>query len=1187
MAKRRIAALPGIIAALMLSVKLMSASAFAQDASDFDGTLLFEGVTLEADSAPVFAPRFGRSATFTVNSLLDTADASVGNGVCLTAGGVCTLRAAIQEANATAAADTILFQPGLSGEIVLSSAMPNISFPLTITGPGATVISVRGIGGTTSRTFNVTNAASATISGLTVTNSAGAIWNTSTGTVIVREMIIRNNVFTSAMSNTSANGTMRIENTASINNGGGSFTRGAASSGSMTIVNSTISGNSNSGGPTSVGAGVIAIGTASSIQIINSTIAGNSSAGGANIALANGGRATLSNTILGSPIVSGNCGTVGGGTFFSSGFNLVSDNSCPLAGSSDLLNTNPQLGTLSADYTNTTPVITLNSNSPALNSGSNAICATASTVNNRDQRGIPRPQFGICDRGALEHQEVLIVDRADDVNVGICTPNANDCALRGAVALSNGLFGRQIIQFDIPGTPHVITLASALPNLREPVTIDATTQSGYSGSGLPRIVLNGVSRAFDGLVLEGGTDGSLIQGLAFQNFNRGINIQSSGSRISANFIGTSDDGMSAAGNNIGILLVGVANNNIIGTNLDGVDDAAERNLIGGNLQAGIRIDGAGNQVNGNIIGRSLMGDSAIPNLDGVRILGSNNAVGAANNPAAANVIARNNGTGVLVEFGTGNAILGNSIYFNGALGIDHLNGGNTLQAAPSVSGVTPSGIGFALTSAPNADFRVEFFSSGACDPSGSGEGRNYLGFVNITTSGAGSASGTFAHTPTGGVAYTATAHRISTNNTSEFSNCVVYVPATPTYTPTATNTPTSTPTYTPTVDPCVPNPPNLIRNGDFSLTNGGNAPLCWNIFPPGALNWQIVGGVLNIHRVGTAGQTPSLIQATGASLSANATVEIGISLGNSAGTRRRVSILAHDADFSDLQLCAFWLDANQPTGAYTMTFSTREAWTNATISIYISDEAQSVLIDDVSMQASAGTSLGDTVCADPNAPAPGVGADSPNLLSNGDFNAPIGNANNNWGTFGTITTQITGGVLEMQRPSSDGATVLQNTNAATDADTPLELLLELGNSSPNWRRVALLIHEENFADSQACVFWLPPNAPLASYAMRTFANINWAETSVSIFISTIGTDGWVQMDNVSLTQRPTMMVSGIECDTPSGGPSLPLIAPNSVEVPTLEPTATVTASIPTPVEVLIVTPTPAPSFESSEGTTGE
>src|ERR1043165_4279589 len=49
--------------------------------------------------------------TFTVNSTDDTADASPGDGVCETAtgNGVCTLRAAIQEANASTGPVTISF----------------------------------------------------------------------------------------------------------------------------------------------------------------------------------------------------------------------------------------------------------------------------------------------------------------------------------------------------------------------------------------------------------------------------------------------------------------------------------------------------------------------------------------------------------------------------------------------------------------------------------------------------------------------------------------------------------------------------------------------------------------------------------------------------------------------------------------------------------------------------------------------------------------------------------------------------------------------------------------------------------------------------------------------------------------------------------------------------------------------
>ena len=52
-------------------------------------------------AAPVLA------ATFVVNSTADVVDVSPGNGECKTAGGECTLRAAIQEANALRAAEAI------------------------------------------------------------------------------------------------------------------------------------------------------------------------------------------------------------------------------------------------------------------------------------------------------------------------------------------------------------------------------------------------------------------------------------------------------------------------------------------------------------------------------------------------------------------------------------------------------------------------------------------------------------------------------------------------------------------------------------------------------------------------------------------------------------------------------------------------------------------------------------------------------------------------------------------------------------------------------------------------------------------------------------------------------------------------------------------------------------------------
>ncbi|HEX7255365.1 MAG TPA: right-handed parallel beta-helix repeat-containing protein [Gaiellaceae bacterium] len=69
--------------------------------------------------AAVVAAALGLSAamaappkTFIVDDTADLVDASVGNGVCQTSAGTCTLRAATQEANAIAGADLILILPG-------------------------------------------------------------------------------------------------------------------------------------------------------------------------------------------------------------------------------------------------------------------------------------------------------------------------------------------------------------------------------------------------------------------------------------------------------------------------------------------------------------------------------------------------------------------------------------------------------------------------------------------------------------------------------------------------------------------------------------------------------------------------------------------------------------------------------------------------------------------------------------------------------------------------------------------------------------------------------------------------------------------------------------------------------------------------------------------------------------------
>lgn len=115
---------------------------------------------LSAQDEPPAEPRsqaqadtpIGVAATFTVNSTADAVDANMGNGVCATVGAVCTLRAAIQEANSTLAADTIVlasdtYSLTLTGTNEDSAATGDLDIlaPLTIVGAGRTVSTINGM----------------------------------------------------------------------------------------------------------------------------------------------------------------------------------------------------------------------------------------------------------------------------------------------------------------------------------------------------------------------------------------------------------------------------------------------------------------------------------------------------------------------------------------------------------------------------------------------------------------------------------------------------------------------------------------------------------------------------------------------------------------------------------------------------------------------------------------------------------------------------------------------------------------------------------------------------------------------------------------------------------------------------------------------------------------------------------
>src|SRR3989442_999830 len=94
-------------------------------------------------AAPVLATP-GQAATFTVDTTLDLVDAVSGDGLCATASGACSLRAAVQESRALLGPDTIILPSGIY-TLTIAGASNNsatsgdldISEELTIVGAGA------------------------------------------------------------------------------------------------------------------------------------------------------------------------------------------------------------------------------------------------------------------------------------------------------------------------------------------------------------------------------------------------------------------------------------------------------------------------------------------------------------------------------------------------------------------------------------------------------------------------------------------------------------------------------------------------------------------------------------------------------------------------------------------------------------------------------------------------------------------------------------------------------------------------------------------------------------------------------------------------------------------------------------------------------------------------------------------
>jgi CSLREA domain-containing protein len=422
--------------------------------------------------------------SFTVDDNGDDGDGNLGDGVCATSGDVCTLRAAIEEANASLAscgAVNININTG-SVMISLTGGPLTINHDVNINGPASREVVD---GNALSRLLIVNSGKTATISSLTLSGGngsegdGGAIQNS--GTLTLNRVTLSGNTGASG-------GAIRND-------------------GALVLTNTTISGNNASGN----GGGLYNV--AGTATLTNVTISNNRSdnnndtSGDGGGIFIQGGSVLLHNTIVGGNFKGGSPGAsrhdISGILDSSSSFDLIGDGT-GMSGISEGSNGN-HVGTLEAPIDPLLGALTDNGgptfthgllyNSLAIDKGDNAVTNSPPFLTT-DQRGLSRQADGdlttgaIVDIGAYERQPTETRNVPDGSNVlvdlvdaTISFPSVGEGLLPGkGPQVANGGSTVSITVID-PSTQPAPPPGYAVGNSANPPlpAFDVSTTASYTG----------------------------------------------------------------------------------------------------------------------------------------------------------------------------------------------------------------------------------------------------------------------------------------------------------------------------------------------------------------------------------------------------------------------------------------------------------------------------------------------------------------------------------------------------------------------------------------------------------------------------------------------------------------------------------------------------------------------------------
>ncbi|MBX0330345.1 right-handed parallel beta-helix repeat-containing protein [Oscillochloris sp. ZM17-4] len=203
-----------------------------------------------------------------------------------------------------------------------------------------------------------------------------------------------------------------------------------------------------------------------------------------------------------------------------------------------------------------------------------------------------------------------------------------------------------------------------------------------------------------------------------------------------------------------------------------IDGASQPGYVG---TSQITIDGAAAGATPGL--RITAGGTTVRGLTFTGFAGAGIELDSSDNHVESNIIYRNGGAGVALLSGSGNRLSQNLSSENGGLGIDRASGVNNDQPAPAISaaseGPGDTVIVGALDTQAEASYTIDLFANVSCDPSGGGEGQISLGSTTVDSPSGGSVawSQSLARTDLAGLWITAVATD-DAGNSSAFSDCV-------------------------------------------------------------------------------------------------------------------------------------------------------------------------------------------------------------------------------------------------------------------------------------------------------------------------------------------------------------------------------------------------------------------------------